>query len=130
MIIPILNCILDVEEPEDIKDFVMHLEACINTEGDEGADCFSFRMMTPKRLEKLSEEVGATLLRAVFIVNGSNMEENLNYVTEEIKKLLLRCSRESWEETALAINYYLNWEYYDPKKGICDFYKATRNLTK
>lgn len=108
MIIPILNCILDAEEPEDIKDFVMHLEACINTEGDKGADCFSFRIITPKRLQKLSKGGGATLLRAVFIVNGSNMEENLNYVTEEIKKLLLRCSRESWEETALAINYYLN----------------------
>jgi len=57
------------------------------------------------------------------------MKENLNYVTEEINKLLLQCARESWEETALAINYYLNWEYYDPKKGICDFYKITRNIT-
>ena len=47
MVIPILDCILDVEEPEDIEDFVMHLEACINTEGDKGADCFSFRIMTP-----------------------------------------------------------------------------------
>lgn len=129
MVIPILDCILDVEEPEDIEDFVMHLEACINTEGDKGADCFSFRIMTPKRLEKLSKGIGAMLIRSVFIVKGSNMEENINYITEEIKKLLEGCARESWEETALAINYYLNWEYYDPQKGICDFYKNTRDLT-
>lgn len=128
MIVPILKCILDVEEPENIEDFVMHLEACINVAGDQGADCFSFRIMTPKRLEKLSIEMGAMLLRAVFIVNGSNMEENINYIAGEINKILLGCARDTWEETALAINYYLNWEYYDPKKGICDFYKNTRNL--
>jgi len=64
MVIPILNCILDAEEPEDIKDFVMHLEACINTEGDKGADCFSFRIMTPKRLEKLSEGMGGDIIKS------------------------------------------------------------------
>lgn len=78
MVIPILDCILDVEEPENIEDFVMHLEACINTEGDKGADCFSFRIMTPKRLEKLSKGIGAMLIRSVFFVKGSNMEENIN----------------------------------------------------
>jgi len=128
MVVPILNCILDANEPEDINDFVMHLEACINTEGDKGADCFSFRMMTSKRLERISKEIGPMLLRAVFIVNGASMEENMTYVTNEINTLLLGCARNTWEETALAINYFLNWEYYDPKKGICDFYKISRNL--
>ena len=128
--IPILDCILDIDEPEDIDDFVMHLEACIHTEGDKGADCFSFRMITPKRLEKLVMETGPMLLRALFIVNGSTMQENVNYVTKEINKLLPGCARNTWEETALAINYYLNWEYYDPKIGICDFYRNSRALEK
>lgn len=128
MVIPILKCISDVEEPVDIDDFVMHLEACINVEGDQGADCFSFRMMTPKRLEKLLMETEGVLLRAVFIVNGLNMQENINFVTREINEILKKCIRNTWEETALAINYYLNWEYYDPRKGICDFYKKTRNI--
>lgn len=56
------------------------------------------------------------------------MEDNIAYVTREIKKLLLQCARETWEEVALAINYYLDWEYYDPSCGICDFYLTTRGL--
>lgn len=35
MIIPVLDFIADIEVPEDIKDFVMHLEACITTEGEK-----------------------------------------------------------------------------------------------
>lgn len=56
------------------------------------------------------------------------MEDNIAYVTREIKKLLLQFARETWEEVALAINYYLDWEYYDPSCGICDFYLTTRGL--
>ncbi|MCI9053417.1 Imm8 family immunity protein [uncultured Clostridium sp.] len=128
MITPVLDCILDIEEPEDIKDFVMHLEACIGEKGEEGSEYFSFRIITPKRLQKLSKEIGPMLLRSIFVVTGSSMKENIDYVTQEINKLLLECSRNTWEETALAINYYLDWEYYDPKQGICDYYKISRNL--
>lgn len=130
MITPVLDCILDIEEPEDIEDFVMHLEACIKEKGKEGSDYFSFRIITPKRLQKLSKEMGSMLLRSIFVVTGSSMKENINYVTQEINKLLLKCSRNTWEETALAINYYLDWEYYDPEQGICDYYKFSRNLTE
>lgn len=130
MITPVLDCILDIEEPEDIKDFVMHLEACIGEKGEEGSEYFSFRIITPKRLQKLSKEMGSMLLRSIFVVTGSSMKENIDYVTQEINKLLLKCSRNTWEETALAINYYLDWEYYDPEQGICDYYKISRNLTE
>lgn len=128
MIIPVLKGIDDIAEPVDIDDFLMPLVAYIGVNDEEGADCFFFRIITPKRLAKVYCENEDTLLRSVFIVNGSNMQENVSYITKEINKLLLICVRDTWEETALAINYYLNWEYYDPQKGICDFYKNTRNL--
>lgn len=130
MITPVLDCILDIEEPEDIKDFVMYLEACINEKGEEGSEYFSFRIITSKRLQKLSKEIGSMLLRSIFVVMGSSMKENIYYVTQEINKLLLECSRNTWEETALAINYYLDWEYYAPEQEICDYYKFSRNLTE
>lgn len=128
MIIPFLKKIDDVEEPDNIEDFLMHLVAYIGVKDEDGEDCFYFRVITPKKLAKVYSNNSDTLLRAIFIVNGSNMEENINYIAGEINKILLGCARDTWEETALAINYYLNWEYYDPKKGICDFYKNSRNL--
>ncbi len=81
MITPVLDCILDIEEPEDIKDFVMHLEACINEKGEEGSEYFSFRIITSQRLQKLSKEIGSMLLRSIFVVMGSSMKENIDYVT-------------------------------------------------
>ena len=128
MVIPVLKRIDDITEPDDVEDFLMHLVAYIGVEGSSGADCFYFRVITPKKLAKVYCENKDTLLRAIFIVNGINMQQNIDYVIAEIQKLLLGCARETWEETALAINYYLDWEYYDPEKGICDFYKITRNL--
>lgn len=129
MIIPVLKKIDDIEEPNDIKDFLLPLVAYIGIEGEKGADCFYFRTITPRRLGKIYSDNKDGLLRAVFIVNGSSMVENIDYVTEEINKILLTCARNTWEETALAINYYLNWEYYDPQKGICDFYKNSRKYS-
>lgn len=50
MIKPILKDILCVEEPEDIEDFIMLLQACISMPDSEGADLFDFYIMTPKGL--------------------------------------------------------------------------------
>lgn len=118
------------ENPKDITDFIIPVEAFINEVGNEGADGFSFRITTPKRLVQLAIEEPAILGRAIFIVNGTTMQENIEYVTKEVNRLLLQCARETWEETALAINYYLDWEYYDPSIGICDYYLQSRNLKK
>lgn len=127
MLVPYLENIDDIEEPENIEDFVMGLVAYIGVKGETGSDCFYFRIATPKRLEILYNN-DSPIVRSLFIVNGATMQENIDYVTEEINKLLLHCARATWEEVALAINYYLDWEYYDPNYGICDFYLTTRGL--
>lgn len=130
MVIPILKWIANIEEPDNIEDFFMILEACISEEGDEGEDFFSFQIMTPKRLKNILEQDKIFSDRSVFIVNEITMELNIELVKREINKMLKRCARETWEETALAINYFLKWEYYDPSIGICDYYLQTRNLKK
>lgn len=128
MIKPVLKYILNIEEPDDIKDFIMLLEAGIAEESDEGADLFSFYITTPIGILNFIDEEDDFPIRGVFIVNGVNMKSNIELVQNKINKILERCARETWEEVALAINYYLNWEYYDPSCGICEFYLTTRGL--
>lgn len=129
MLVPYLENIDDIEEPNNIENFVMGLVAYIGVKGEIGSDCFYFRIVTPKRLEILYNNADP-IVRSLFIVNGTTMQENIEYVTKEVNRLLLQCARETWEETALAINYYLDWEYYDPSIGICDYYLQSRNLKK
>lgn len=114
-------------EPEDISDFVMPLEAGI-IDGCGNEAFFQFRVMTPKRLLKIMEKENIFFGRSVFIVNAQDMQTNLEKIKKEINKMLLSCCRETWHETILALNVYLEWDYYDPDCGIPDIYKSIHNV--
>ncbi|MDG0875580.1 immunity 8 family protein [Paenibacillus thiaminolyticus] len=117
-----------VQKPIDINNFVIGVDVNIFTEDDEGADIFYCRVMTPQKLNEILLEDGVVSGRGIFIVHEQDMESNLKLVEQKINKFLKECARETWEEVALAINYYLDWEYYDPSCGVADFYKSTRKL--
>jgi len=125
IIIPVLRGIDFNIEPEDINDFSIAMIAYITTMDSNGADCFYSKVMTPKKLIKLLSDEKILSGRTVFIVNEPDMESNIKLLKAEINKFLPSCARETWEEVALAINCYLEWEYYDPACGICDFYNDT-----
>lgn len=114
MIIPVLKGIDLPTEVKKVTDFSIDAVAYIGSENDERKDRFYFKMITPLRVTKIVSKGKMQFGRAIFIVNQPSMSANIESVENEIKKLLLDCSRETWEETALAINYYLNWEFYDP----------------
>lgn len=130
MIKPILKDILRIqdEDPEDITDFNMLLQACISIDDSEGSELFDFYITTPKGIINFIDLDDVLPIRGVFIVNELDMKSNIEVVKYKINKVLECCKRETWEEVALAINYYMDWEYYDPSCGICDFYLTTRGL--
>ncbi|MCL2336017.1 MAG: immunity 8 family protein [Firmicutes bacterium] len=126
MIIPVLRDITLIHEPDSIDDFIIGAEADITHKDSKGADCFYFRIMSPKGLCRVLSSENILSGRAVFVVNEANMEKNLQLVKDKITGFLLSCARDTWEEVALAINCYLEWEYYDPECGICAFYLDTQ----
>jgi len=109
-----------------IDDFIMAAVADISDKDSPGADCFYFRILTPKRLNMLLTIDKILFGRAVYVVNEKDMLSNINLFKENINSFLPSCARETWEEVALAINCYLEWEYYDPASGICQFYLDTK----
>lgn len=131
MIRPILKNISCFEDINNIYDFCLYMEADIGEkecDGWDGADTFHFYMVTPRWLEKNLTEEKIIVEKGYFVVNESQLQFDIELVEREIKKILRRCVRETWEEAALAINEYLNWEYYDPNYGICEFYKSSRKV--
>jgi len=131
MVIPILrNIILNDKAPKNIDYFAIGAIAEITTEGNTGADDFAFGIITPQKLMAITKNGKMVFGKATFIVNEANMRLNMELIEDEIKKILLKCSRETWEETALAINYYLDWEYYNPSVGVSEFYLQSLNLKK
>jgi len=133
MLIPELKFIELIKKPNEpfmIDDFAFQAIAHIGLLGEErGADYFYFLMATPKALLTAFKENHIVNRRAMFIVNESKIESDLELVKMQITEFLLDCKRETWEEVALAINYCLDWEYYDPAYGICEYYKKSRNLS-
>jgi len=112
-----------IVKPDFIDDFWLGGDAHIGIKGEIGADHFRFGLITPKKLLTIVQEKRIFNGRMMFVVNESDMKTNLALVKTEINKFLPECTRDTWEEVALAINNYLEWEYFDLSSGICAFYK-------
>ena len=136
MIVPVLRDIVLVGVKDNINeflnddfsidDFIIAADADITEKDALGADSFHFRVVTPKRLAKILSSEKAFFGRALYIVNEKDMTSNINLIKANINTFLPSCARETWEEVALAVNCYLSWEYYDPARGICQFYLDTK----
>ncbi len=120
MIKPILNEFMWWETPEHIDDFVQPLIAYINFEEDGAMDedSFTFSILTPKYIEGLFNMQKILNGKAIFIVNESSMQNNINIIRNELIKILDLSQRDTWEETAMLISQYITWDY----EGL-DYYK-------
>jgi hypothetical protein len=104
---------------DKIDDFAFLCEVYIYGEG------FSFTMATPKGLLRLVTEEKLVLVNHTFVVNEADMESNIKLVEDRINDILKECYGEKWSHVAIAINHYMEWDYYDPQGegGIGDFYR-------
>jgi hypothetical protein len=107
LVVPQLRRILISNEPQSDDDFVVPAIADIGPKDVVGVDYFYFRIMSPKRMFSILNENKVMDGRAIFLVK----EFDIDLVEREINKLLEDCIRPSWDEVAIAINRYLNWEY-------------------
>ncbi len=107
LIIPKLYSIDVIQTPQDKENFLLGFTAYIGEENVEGADCFYFEVITPKKLVEIIKEKR--------IYNGKNLliveKYDLNLIEKEINRILQDCIRPTWNEVAQAINRYLAWEY-------------------
>lgn len=102
MVTPVLKGIDLIENQYGIKG-----TAYIAEENDIGSDCFHFQVLTPEFVLNSLCENKILNGRGIFIVQ--NYSEEL--LVSEINNILQDCIRPTWDEAAIAINRYLNWEY-------------------
>ncbi|MFA6956711.1 MAG: Imm8 family immunity protein [Thermoanaerobaculia bacterium] len=73
---------------------------------EEGADIFSFTVITPERLKEEGEAIWG---RGRLVVPEFSWE----LVERQITKLLLHAARETWEEVAGELSKEMHWEFED-----------------
>jgi hypothetical protein len=98
---------LNLPESEEEKDFFVSITLAIGPENEEGADLFYFYVVSPARLVKILSGKSFVLGKDKIILE--KFDQNL--VEREITKILEQCSRNTWSETAQALNRFLFWEY-------------------
>ncbi len=109
MIQPDIKSILshDLEygkEPPDSEDCSVVIEVEIGPKEQEGADIFSFEVITPKFLMRKAETRWG---RGCLIVDSFSW----SVVENAVQKLLSHCARQTWQEVATEIGKELHWEF-------------------
>ncbi|MEH7609485.1 Imm8 family immunity protein [Priestia megaterium] len=95
--------IIDDEWGENHNDFYVKLEADIGIKGHKSPiEVFSISVTSPYRLSSLLKDQEIKTDRGLFTMNDFNTKA----VEDRFKKLLLHCSRPSWEECLLAVGRY------------------------
>lgn len=90
--------------PPDPDCCQVFIEAEIGPQEDEGAEMFSFCVVTPQYLQK----EGVTRWgKGLLVVNSFTWQEAENRLT----KLLSHCPGQTWGEVARKLNLVLNWEF-------------------
>ncbi|MFB0846908.1 Imm8 family immunity protein [Paenibacillus oleatilyticus] len=98
---------LNVPDSDEEEDFFVSVTAAIGPKEEEGADLFYLYIVSPMRLEKMGKTKGLIQGKDKFILNKFSRE----LVEQELSNIIIRCKRNTWEETAQALNRFLFWEY-------------------
>jgi len=107
MVIPVLKGIDFIGSTADLNNSKIRGTAYIAEEGDMGADCFHFQVISFEYLARLLSENNIFDGRATFIVE----KFDVNLLEVEINNILKDCIRPTWDEVAKAVNRHLKWEY-------------------
>ncbi|ARU60011.1 hypothetical protein CBW65_02225 [Tumebacillus avium] len=92
---------------DDIENFAVDVQIDIGPYNTEGADTFSFRVISPKRLELYLDGNNVEIGRGIFIMK----DYNIGAIQFQVNRLLDNCKGDSWREVALLLSRYFHWEY-------------------
>jgi hypothetical protein len=99
---------LEIDETVDVgDDFLLNGTACIGLVDSEGCDFFDFTIISLKALEKVLDKKNLIYGKAHFIVK----EFDIKLLQEKINNIVSNCQGDTWEEIALRLSPYFNWEY-------------------
>jgi Immunity protein 8 len=91
------------EEPPDVENCSVLVQAIIGPEDTPGGDIFDFFVVTPSALATSDARWG----RGMLIVPSFSWPE----IERMVGRLLAQAQRPTWDETARALNKELNWEF-------------------
>ncbi|OLU22201.1 hypothetical protein BVH03_25295 [Pseudomonas sp. PA15(2017)] len=103
--------IYDLEnyKPESPTSFNFLLQAMIGPAGEDGEESFDIDVCTPKWIEENCEQDVVLIGRHYLIVR----EYNYKKIDEFIRKFLLSCVGEDWNEVANKVARLGFWEFED-----------------
>ena len=90
-------------EPDDPDDCHILVEVEIGPEGIDGADVFSFEVITPTRIAGQGPRWG----RGLLILDSVSWHA----IETALTKLLKHCSGDDWNEISAELNKELHWEF-------------------
>ncbi|MCC3381255.1 Imm8 family immunity protein [Paenibacillus farraposensis] len=99
--------VISEEWGDDIEDFAVDVQIDIGPYNSEGADTFSFRVISPKRLEQYLDGNNVEIGRGIFIMK----DYNIGAIQSQVNRLLDKCRGDSWIEVAILLSRYFHWEY-------------------
>ncbi|WP_249901844.1 Imm8 family immunity protein [Paenibacillus sp. PK3_47] len=111
MIRPILKETHFYEMPEENKDFCVSVVLDVGSEKVHGADQFYATLATANGLKAFFTDEAAIAIRGLLLVKSFD----ISLIKAEIQKILDRCSKDTWEETAVSINRFFPWEFDESK---------------
>lgn len=95
--------------PNDVDCFSLWIEASFGLPESEGADQFTFQIVTPNWLGQNCKHDEAVLLRHKILVK----EWNPNLIKNRLEKLGSSVSGSTWEQVVSKLSRYGYWEFED-----------------
>lgn len=99
------------KNPQDPLDCSIPIEVEIGIKGKEGADLFQLTVVTIQCLQRRNESFWGK----GYLITPSF---SWNNVKESLEKMLMHCSGESWNDVAIKISSFLEWEFENYKKEL------------
>ncbi|WP_342435894.1 Imm8 family immunity protein [Paenibacillus sp. FSL L8-0436] len=111
MIRPILKEAHFYETPEENKDFCVSVVLDVGSEEVHGTDQFYATVANANGLRDFFIGEIVVPIRGLLLIKSFD----ISLIKSEIQKILDKCSKDTWEETAKSINRYFPWEFDEIK---------------
>lgn len=99
--------VIHEEWGDDIENFAVDVQIDIGPSTSEGADTFSFRVISPRRLEQYLDGNDLEIGRGIFIMK----DYKIGAIQSQVNRILDKCQGDSWKGVALLLSRYFHWEY-------------------
>ena len=103
------DCDMKNFSPSHGDSFNLYVQAEIGPDNDNGSNIFGFNICNTKWIDENLES--AIFGKGLIIVNNYNFEK----IKEKIENLCSKIQEDTWNDLAIRISRYGQWEYEDYK---------------